>query len=126
LGGADIGTGHAILTGWTFGRSRVRLLFWRTKKGGRRMKLLSCLVLASVAVSSVGADATELKVFTARALATVLEVVGPQFEKTSGHKLNIIVGFTPEYAPRIKAGEAFDLLNESASGNRRLYQRRQA
>jgi molybdate transport system substrate-binding protein len=74
------------------------------------MKLLTWLVLASVAVSSGGADAAELKIFTARALATVLEVVGPQFEKTSGHKLNIIVGFTPEYAPRIKAGEAFDVL----------------
>ena len=74
------------------------------------MKLLTWLVLASAAVSSGRADAAELKIFTARALATVLEVVGPQFEKTYGHKLNMIVGFTPEYAPRIKAGEAFDVL----------------
>lgn len=80
------------------------------KAWGPPMKLLTILFLAAVAASSGRAEAAELKIFTARALATVLEVVGPQFEKTYGHKLNVIVGFTPEYAPRIKAGEAFDIL----------------
>src|SRR4051812_23296726 len=79
------------------------------------MKLLTWLVLAAVAVSSGHANAAELKIFASRALATVLEVVGPQFEKTSGHKLNVIVGFTPEYAPRIRGGEAFDLLMSPAT-----------
>jgi hypothetical protein len=32
--------------------------------------------------------ADELKIFTSRAVATVLEKIGPEFEKGMGHKLN--------------------------------------
>jgi ABC-type molybdate transport system substrate-binding protein len=31
----------------------------------------------------------ELKIFTSRAVATVLEKIGPEFEKNTGHTLNI-------------------------------------
>ena len=44
------------------------------------------LLVASAQMSS----AAELKVFAARALATVLQEAGAEFERTSGHKLNII------------------------------------
>ena len=74
------------------------------------MKLLTSLVFVAAAVAGGDAGAAELKMFSSRALATVLEVIGQQFEQSSGHKLNVIVGFSPEFAPRINGGEAFDLM----------------
>jgi len=38
------------------------------------------------------ANAAEIKVFTGRAIATVLDKIGPEFERTTGHKLNVISG----------------------------------
>jgi len=73
------------------------------------MKLLASLVFVA-AVAGGDAGAAELKMFISRALSTVLEVIGHQFEQSSGHKLNVIVGFSPEFAPRINGGEAFDLM----------------
>jgi molybdate transport system substrate-binding protein len=74
----------------------------------------SCSILLLSAVLSFGAvtcaDSAELKVLTARAIATVLEVVGPQFERETGNKLNVVTGFSPELVKRIDAGEQFDIL----------------
>lgn len=56
------------------------------------------------------ANAAEIKVFTARAIATVLEKIGPEFERTTGHKLNVITGFSPIFVKRINAGEPFDVV----------------
>jgi len=55
------------------------------------------------------AKAAEIKVFTARAVATVLEKIGPEFERTSGHKLNVVSGFGPVFVRQINAGEPFDI-----------------
>jgi molybdate transport system substrate-binding protein len=56
------------------------------------------------------AASAELKVLTPRAIATVLEVVGPQFERVTGNKLNVVTGFGPSLVNRINAGEQFDVL----------------
>jgi molybdate transport system substrate-binding protein len=56
------------------------------------------------------ADCAELKIWTSRAIATVLDVVGPQFERATGNKLNVVSGFSPEFVKRINAGEPFDIL----------------
>jgi ABC-type molybdate transport system substrate-binding protein len=80
------------------------------------MRLLASLVFVAAAVVGGDAGAAELKIFTSRALATVLWVVGQQFEQSSGNKLNVIVGLSPEFAPRINGGQAFDLL--MTAGNR--------
>jgi molybdate transport system substrate-binding protein len=56
------------------------------------------------------AECAELKVWTSRAIATVLQVVGPQFERETGNKLNVASGFSPEFVKRIDAGEQFDVL----------------
>src|SRR5215475_14682361 len=56
------------------------------------------------------ATAAELKVFTSRAIATVLDKIGPEFERTSGYKLNVISGFSPNFVKQINAGEAFDVV----------------
>jgi molybdate transport system substrate-binding protein len=56
------------------------------------------------------AQPADLKIFTSRAVATVLNKVGPTFEATSGHKLNIIVDLTPTLVKRVRAGESVDVI----------------
>ena len=56
------------------------------------------------------AQSEELKIFTSRAVATVLEKIGPEFEKSTGHKLNITTGLSSEFVGRINAGEDFDVV----------------
>jgi molybdate transport system substrate-binding protein len=56
------------------------------------------------------ANATEIKVWTARAIATVLAEVGPQFERATGYKLAISSDLPTGFARRAKAGEPFDVL----------------
>ena len=55
------------------------------------------------------AKAAEIKVLTSRAVATVLEKIGPEFERTSGHRLNVFTGFGPVFLRQINAGESFDI-----------------
>jgi len=76
------------------------------------MKQMFSLVLSVFALTTPATSAlsAELKIFTARAIATVLEVVGPQFEKSTGHRLTVVNGFSPELLKRINAGESFDIL----------------
>src|SRR5689334_4857766 len=74
----------------------------------------SCSIILLSTVLGVGAvtsaASAELKVLTSRAIATVLDVVGPQFERTTGNKLTVVTGFSPELIKRINAGEPFDIL----------------
>ena len=71
---------------------------------------ITALVAIFAAAAPVGADAAELKIFTSRAIATVLDQIGPEFERTSGHKLNVITGFSPVFVKQINAGEPFDVI----------------
>jgi molybdate transport system substrate-binding protein len=52
----------------------------------------------------------ELRVWTARALATVLTEVGPEFERSSGVRLLVVSGLPPAFERQADAGEPFDLL----------------
>jgi molybdate transport system substrate-binding protein len=52
----------------------------------------------------------EIRVWTARAIATVLAQVGPDFERTSGFRLRLVSDLPPAFARRAAAGEPFDLL----------------
>src|SRR5215831_9765843 len=74
----------------------------------------SCSILLLSMVFGFGAltsaASAELKVLASRAIATVLEVVGPQFERTTGNKLTVVTGFSPDFVKRINAGEQFDIL----------------
>jgi ABC-type molybdate transport system substrate-binding protein len=54
------------------------------------------------------ANAAEIKVLTARAIATVLDKIGSDFERETGHKLNVISGFGPVFVRQINA-EPFDV-----------------
>lgn len=58
----------------------------------------------------ISATAAEIKIFTTRAIATVLEKVGPEFERSTGHKLNATSDIAIRMVRRIQAGERFDFL----------------
>jgi len=73
----------------------------------RRLLILSAISLLAF---TTGATSAELKIFASRAIWTVLQEVGPTFERTTGHKLNITTGLSPAFAKRISAGEPFDLM----------------
>jgi len=68
-----------------------------------------CLIMIML-IHVSDAKAAELKIFTARAIATVLETIGPDFERTTGHKLKVISGFSPVFVKQINAGEPFDIV----------------
>jgi molybdate transport system substrate-binding protein len=75
-----------------------------------KMAIATLTIIVAAAVSLVGADAAEIKIFTSRAIATVLDKIGPEFERTTGHKLNVVTGFSPVFVKQINAGEPFDLI----------------
>jgi molybdate transport system substrate-binding protein len=55
------------------------------------------------------ATAAEIKVMAPRAIQTVLAEAGPQFEKATGHKINVSVDLAAVVVRRANAGEAFDI-----------------
>jgi len=55
------------------------------------------------------AEAAEVKVISGVAMRAVWEELGPQFERTSGHKVTIWYGDRTSIRQRIDVGEAFDL-----------------
>ena len=56
------------------------------------------------------AHAAEIKVFTTRAIATVLHAVGRDFERATGHELNVTSDIGIRMVRPIQAGEPFDFL----------------
>src|SRR4051812_12699717 len=71
-----------------------------------------CLCFLAIAFGlSWGAEVTaaELRILTPRALWTVLNEVGPEFERGSGHTLTVVTDLAPTLAERISRGEAFDV-----------------
>jgi len=59
---------------------------------------------------TVGARASEITVWTQRAIATVLVEVGPTFEQQTGHKLKVTSDLTARFVQRMDAGDPFDIL----------------
>jgi molybdate transport system substrate-binding protein len=52
----------------------------------------------------------EIKIYTARALATVLAKVGTEFERATGNRLKVITGYSPTVVAQLNAGEPFDVV----------------
>jgi molybdate transport system substrate-binding protein len=69
---------------------------------------LSTLILAITMTS--GAAAAEIKIFTSRAIATVLDKIGSEFERRTGNTLSVTTGFSPVFVRQINAGEPFDVI----------------
>jgi len=70
----------------------------------------SIFFLVAILTHGSAANAADVKIFTSRAIATVLDKIGPEFERTTGHKLNVISGFSPIFVKQINAGEPFDVV----------------
>jgi ABC-type molybdate transport system substrate-binding protein len=65
---------------------------------------------ATPVIARADEGAAEIRVVTVRAGATVLEKVRPEFERRTGHKLDVV--YDPEFvsvARRLSAGEPFDV-----------------
>ncbi len=69
------------------------------------------LLLGLVVVIGQVSDAiaAELKLMIPRSMWTVLNEIGPEFERTSGYKLEIVTGIAATLADRIIGGERFDV-----------------
>jgi len=79
-------------------------------KINRTISTIAGLGLAVLFAQADLANAAEINAWTARAIATVLAEVGPQFERTTGHKLTISTDISTAFARRANAGEPFDIL----------------
>jgi molybdate transport system substrate-binding protein len=77
-------------------------------RAGAVVSFVTCVLLACIAQGT--ARCAELKIFASRAIWTVLAEIGPEFEKNSGHKLNVITGLSAEFVGRINGGETFDVI----------------
>jgi molybdate transport system substrate-binding protein len=76
---------------------------------------LTSAVAPPLLVLSGIADAAEIHVWTARAIATVLAEVGTQFERTTGHTLDVSIGLPADFDKRFDADEPLDLLISASS-----------
>jgi molybdate transport system substrate-binding protein len=74
----------------------------------RILFVIAGLAIAVLSGLSGAAEAAELKLLVGNALKTVMDEVGPQFERASGSTLSITVGTTAQLKGRIDGGEAFD------------------
>jgi molybdate transport system substrate-binding protein len=88
------------------------LLVARTWRAARPKAL--AVALALLLAQPILADAAELRVWGARAIATVLAEIGPEFERTTGHTLMVSSDLPPAFVRRAEAGEPFDIF---ASGS---------
>jgi molybdate transport system substrate-binding protein len=75
----------------------------------------TAVALTFILAQPVIANAAEIKVWTARAIATMLAEIGPQFERMTGHNLNVYSGLPADFLRRANAGEPFDILISGSS-----------
>ena len=76
----------------------------------RLLSLLIAFGLPTPVVAQAAPAFSELRVWTARAIATVLWEVGSEFERTAGVRLQITTGLPLDFERRFASGERFDLL----------------
>ncbi len=66
-------------------------------------------VISLLVANTVG-EAADLKVLSAIAMQTVMEDLGPKFERASGHKLAIVFGTMGQVVKRLQDGETADVI----------------
>jgi molybdate transport system substrate-binding protein len=64
----------------------------------------------AMAVGVGGAQAADIKVLCSNGLREVMLDVAPEFERATGHKLNLTFGLAAAFKQKIEAGEAFDVV----------------
>ena len=73
------------------------------------MAIAATVGLLSVFVSAAAAEAADIKVLSTVAVKAVVEELGPQFERQTGHKLVVTYGVANTMRRQIEAGESFDV-----------------
>src|SRR5262249_60212552 len=75
------------------------------------MKNLSsfCLAVGLATLAPNPAFSAELKIFGSRVTKMVVDDIGPQFERATGHRLVVVTDVAAVMKRRIEAGEPFDL-----------------
>jgi molybdate transport system substrate-binding protein len=75
------------------------------------MKIFSsiCVAVGLSAIAASPASSAELKIFGSRVTKMIVEDVGPQFERATGHRLVVFTDVAAVMKRRIEAGEPFDL-----------------
>src|SRR5688572_29733493 len=78
---------------------------------GRFMKRrVAAVALALLSLQPVATQDAALRVFTTRAIRTVLDRVGPEFERASKYRLEITTDIAAPMVRRVRSGEPFDIL----------------
>ena len=72
----------------------------------KRYLVAAAAAALALTLTAAGASAAEVTLLCSNALKSVLEELGPQFEKASGHKLKIEYGSTGPLKAQIEKGEA--------------------
>jgi molybdate transport system substrate-binding protein len=90
-----------------FARSFARLHSWLRR--ARRPALLTLTALVAAAAAPRGAAAQDLAVAAASDLQAALPVVTAQFEKATGHHVNVTFGSSGSFVTQIQNGAPFDL-----------------
>ena len=83
--------------------------------GGVRVLQRVGLLVFFALMSAGSVSAADLKIFTTRSVMTILDRIGPEFERTTGHTLNINSDVAINLVRRVEAGEPFDFLVASPS-----------
>ena len=68
-----------------------------------------CAAISLVVIAASPASSAEIKIFGSRVTKMIVEDVGPQFERATGHRLVVITDVAAVMKRRIEAGEPFDL-----------------
>ena len=90
------------------GPLRTRSPSW--KNVSMKSRLMVTVAIAVLLATPAGAAADEVRVWTTRAIATVLAEVGSEFERATGHRLIITSDLPTAFQRRLDAGETVDLL----------------
>lgn len=68
-----------------------------------------CGAIGLVVIAASPASCAELKIFGSRVTRMIVDDVGPQFERATGHRLVVVTDVAAVMKRRIEAGEPFDL-----------------
>jgi molybdate transport system substrate-binding protein len=81
-----------------------------TMKLGLALRVYGAAVAAIIGLHATAAQSAEIRMLNSAAIKPVMETLGPQFEKTAGHKIVIRYELTPAVKALADKGEPFDVV----------------
>jgi len=73
------------------------------------MRFLTLAAAAAIAALSTAAQSADIKIICSNGFHAVMQELGPQFERATGHKLVVSYGLAAVLGKQIEGGESFDL-----------------